>query len=256
MDRKCGKGDGDRYQGRIQSENLAGSAGDSGGWQQQITMQKRQGRKFISGHGAKGHAAHQIRIIGGQWKRTPLPVLDAQGLRPTPDRVRETLFNWLNHLLDGEWNEVACLDLFAGTGALGFEAASRGAARVLMIEENMPAVRQLEATRIKLKAEQIDIVHGNAFAIAQHMAARPDENARFHVIFLDPPYHQDWLSRMLPICEQLLVDGGFIYAESETSLDVDTPPQWLAAWNVVRADKAGMVFYHLLQRKSQRNFEA
>ncbi|WP_234814918.1 RsmD family RNA methyltransferase, partial [Noviherbaspirillum denitrificans] len=78
----------------------------------------------------------QVRIIGGQWKRTPLAVLDAEGLRPTPDRVRETVFNWINHLLDGGWEQVRCLDLFAGTGALGFEAASRGAVRVVMVEDN------------------------------------------------------------------------------------------------------------------------
>jgi 16S rRNA (guanine966-N2)-methyltransferase len=99
------------------------------------------------------HAAptHQVRIIGGQWKRTPLVVLDVQGLRPTPDRVRETVFNWLNHLLDGQWQRIACLDLFAGTGALGFEAASRGAARVTMVESNAAAVRQLEVTKEKLQ---------------------------------------------------------------------------------------------------------
>src|SRR3954447_25545124 len=99
---------------------------------------------------ARAGAPHQVRIIGGQWKRTPLAVLDAEGLRPTPDRVRETVFNWLNHLLDGQWTDIACLDLFAGTGALGFEAASRGAARVLMVEANSAAVRQLEATKAKL----------------------------------------------------------------------------------------------------------
>ena len=94
---------------------------------------------------------HTVRIIGGQWKRTPLPVLDAEGLRPTPDRVRETVFNWITHLIDGAWEQVACLDLFAGSGALGFEAASRGARRVVMVENSGPAVRQLEANRDKLK---------------------------------------------------------------------------------------------------------
>lgn len=194
---------------------------------------------------------HQVRIIGGQWKRTPLPVLDAEGLRPTPDRVRETLFNWLNHLLEGNWNDVACLDLFAGTGALGFEAASRGAARVVMVEQNMQAIRQLEATRTKLNAVQVDIVRGDALSTAQGMTAPVySENTRFDVIFLDPPYHQDWLAKMLPLCERLLSDGGLVYAESELPLDVGAPPDWLAAWKVVRADKAGMVFYHLLQRNS------
>jgi 16S rRNA (guanine966-N2)-methyltransferase len=214
-------------------------------------MQKKQSKKLPSNEAGRGRSAHQVRIIGGQWKRTPLPVLDAEGLRPTPDRVRETLFNWLNHLLGGNWNDVACLDLFAGTGALGFEAASRGAARVVMVEQNMQAIRQLEATRTKLNAAQVDIVRGDALSTAQGMATRAySENTRFDVIFLDPPYHQDWLAKMLPLCERLLSDDGLVYAESELPLDVETPPDWLAAWNVVRADKAGMVFYHLLQHNS------
>lgn len=193
----------------------------------------------------------QVRIIGGQWKRTPLPVLDALGLRPTPDRVRETVFNWLNHLLDGNWSGVRCLDLFAGTGALGFEAASRGAATVLMVENNMAAARQLEAIKAKLKAEQVSIRRGDALATAKELALRQkDGDSRFQVIFLDPPYHQEWLARMLPVCEQLLADGGLVYAESESALDSEAPPEWLAGWDVVRADKAGMVFYHVLQRNT------
>src|SRR5688572_8341477 len=98
-------------------------------------MQKKQAKKPV--HSMARRAAQQVRIIGGQWKRTPLAVVGAEGLRPTPDRVRETVFNWLNHLLDGQWDSVACLDLFAGTGALGFEAASRGAGKVVMVESNM-----------------------------------------------------------------------------------------------------------------------
>lgn len=209
-------------------------------------MQKRSAVKAVSPHANR--PPRQVRIIGGLWKRTPLVVLDAEGLRPTPDRVRETVFNWLNHLL-GSWNQVRCLDLFAGTGALGFEAASRGAASVLMVEENAAAVRQLEATKAKLNAEQVRIQRGDALKAAQSLAARGEGvESRFQVIFLDPPYHHDWLAGMLPLCAQLLADGGLVYAESELALDVDAPPDWLAGWSVVRADKAGMVFYHLLQR--------
>src|SRR5437764_6179211 len=106
-------------------------------------MRNRQGRKSVARPAAASSAVHhQVRIIGGRWKRTPLPVLDAEGLRPTPDRVRETVFNWLNHLLDGEWEKLNCLDLFAGTGVLGFEAASRGAARVTMVESNPIVVKE------------------------------------------------------------------------------------------------------------------
>ena len=209
-------------------------------------MQKRSAVKAASPHANR--PPRQVRIIGGLWKRTPLVVLDSEGLRPTPDRVRETVFNWLNHLL-GSWNQVRCLDLFAGTGALGFEAASRGAASVLMVEENAAAVRQLEATKAKLNAEQVRIQRGDALKAAQSLAARGEGvESRFQVIFLDPPYHHEWLAGMLPLCAQLLAGGGLVYAESELALDVDAPPDWLAGWSVVRADKAGMVFYHLLQR--------
>ena len=207
-------------------------------------------------HRSPRHApARQVRIIGGAWKRTPLPVLDAEGLRPTPDRVRETVFNWLNHLLDGTWTQARCLDLFAGTGALGFEAASRGAARVVLVEASMPAVRQLELTREKLHAAQVDVMRGDALSIAQRLAA-DRTRAGFDVIFVDPPYHQDWLAKILPLCERLLAAGGLVYAESETALDPADAPAWLEPWEVLRSDKAGMVHYHLLRCKNVPNFEA
>jgi len=196
----------------------------------------------------------QVRIIGGQWKRTPLPVLDAEGLRPTPDRVRETLFNWLTHLVDGNWAQVACLDLFAGSGALGFEAASRGAWRVTMVEQGAAAVRQLQANRDKLDAGVIEIVRGDALATVQAAARR--EPGAYGLVFVDPPYHQEWLDRILPACAQVLAPGGLLYAEAEFALDGETAPAWMADWEVVRADRAGMVFYHLLQRKSAAQIQA
>lgn len=197
--------------------------------------------------------ARQVRIIGGQWKRTPLPVLDAEGLRPTPDRVRETVFNWLNHLLDGQWSSLRCLDLFAGTGALGFEAASRGAASVIMVEQSGPAVRQLQANQAKLKADRIGVVRGEALSSAQAMQARGE---RFDLIFLDPPYHQDWLVKILPLCTPLLSPTGMVYAESEMPLDPATGAEWLQGWEVLRSDRAGMVWYHLLRRNSPAQNQA
>jgi 16S rRNA (guanine(966)-N(2))-methyltransferase RsmD len=199
-------------------------------------------------------SGHQVRIIGGQWKRTPLQVLDAEGLRPTPDRVRETVFNWLNHLLDGAWERVRCLDLFAGTGALGFEAASRGAESVLMVENSPPAARQLEATCERLKTDRVVVRRGDARSVAQQMAQAG--GARFQVIFLDPPYHQDWLPAVLPLCLPLLADGGVVYAETEAPIDANALPEWLAGWTMVRADKAGMVCYHLLQRNRNAEIKA
>lgn len=212
-------------------------------------MKKKQGRKPAPNQGGRPVSTHRIRIIGGQWKRTPLAVLDAEGLRPTPDRVRETVFNWLHHLLDGRWGHIACLDLFAGTGALGFEAASRGAARVVMCEISITACAQLEATKEKLHAAQVHIVRGDALATAHNLNVRiDDQQSRFNVIFLDPPYHHSWLAKLLPICEQLLTVDGLVYAESEQPLDGDAAPDWLGGWAVIRAGKAGIVFYNLLRR--------
>ena len=192
--------------------------------------------------------ANQVRIIGGQWKRTPLPVLAALGLRPTPDRVRETVFNWINHLRDGEWADAQVLDLFAGSGALGFEAASRGAQSVTMVDTTTPVVRQLEQIKDKLKAANVQVLRGDALAVAQNAAVR---GQRFDLIFLDPPYQQDFLSRSLPLCTRLLKEGGLVYAESGLPLEFpeNEAPEWMAPWEVIRADKAGMVYYHLLKRK-------
>lgn len=193
--------------------------------------------------------SNQVRIIGGQWKRTPLPVLTALGLRPTPDRVRETVFNWINHQMDADWAQADVLDLFAGSGALGFEAASRGAQSVTMVDSNVPVVRQLEQIKDKLKAGNVHVLRGDALAVAQNAIAR---GQRFDLVFLDPPYQQDFLSRSLPLCTRLLKEGGLVYAESGLPLEFadGEAPDWLAAWEVVRADKAGMVYFHLLKHKN------
>jgi 16S rRNA (guanine966-N2)-methyltransferase len=181
-------------------------------------------------------APHKVRIIGGQWKRTPLPVAEAPGLRPTPDRVRETVFNWLTHLL-GDFGERSFLDLFAGTGALGFEAASRGAGRVVLVEKNPLLAKELSATRLKLDAVRCEVLSADA----QSVLAGPAP--AFDVIFLDPPFGQDWLPRIWPGVAAKLKPGGLIYVESETRCEA--PPGWVS----IREDKAGAVAYHLLQAK-------
>ncbi|HWW68504.1 MAG TPA: 16S rRNA (guanine(966)-N(2))-methyltransferase RsmD [Duganella sp.] len=190
--------------------------------------------------------SNQVRIIGGAWKRTPLPVLSAQGLRPTPDRVRETVFNWINHQRDANWADAQVLDLFAGSGALGFEAASRGAKSVMMIDSNVPVVRQLDEIKAKLKADNVQIMRGDALAVAQSAAAR---GQKFDLIFLDPPYQQEFLERCLPQCTRILNEGGLVYAESGAALEFEpgAAPDWMTQWEVIRADKAGMVFFHLLK---------
>lgn len=186
---------------------------------------------------APRQAPAQVRIIGGRWKRTPLPVLDAEGLRPTPDRVRETLFNWLGQDLSG----LACLDLFAGSGALGFEAASRGAATVTMVEANPRVAKQLRDNQYRLGAEHINVIQGDAFAIAAEMPA-----AIFDVVFLDPPFAEDWIAPALAHAARLVRPAGAIYVESErplTGADAPVP----AALEIVRHARAGAVHFHLLR---------
>lgn len=212
-------------------------------------MQKKSAARVPGKRAATAGAVRQIRIIGGQWRRTPLTVLDAEGLRPTPDRVRETLFNWLTHLLDGQWGSIECLDLFAGSGALGFEAASRGAAWVTMVDAHTPALKQIEATRDKLAADRISVVRSDALTFMQKLAAN-DQGQRFDLIFIDPPYHQNWVERLLPLCSLLLRPGGLVYVEQEQALICETSPATLDNWHILRADRAGMVFYHLIASNS------
>lgn len=186
----------------------------------------------------------QVRIIGGDWKRTPLPVADIDGLRPTPDRVRETVFNWLEHLQQRRWNNRRCIDLCAGTGALGFEAASRGAAEVVMVESHPVALRNLQAIRDKLDAQQVTLRRGDALA---QLASLP---GKFDLIFVDPPYSLDLLPKLLPACQRLLAAGGLVYAESDRPFD-PAACAWLAGWHIVRNDKAGQVFFALLALDGQ-----
>jgi 16S rRNA (guanine966-N2)-methyltransferase len=193
------------------------------------------------GPASTGGKPRTIRIIGGQWKRTPLPVLDLDGLRPTPDRVRETLFNWLGQDLDG-WR---CLDLFAGSGALGFEAASRGAANVVMVERNARAAQQLRANRDKLEARNIEVVEADALRLAAGLA-----KGSFDVVFLDPPFGAaDTFLKALELAAPLAAPGGFLYVESGEPLD-PAAHEALAGWQVVRSGKAGAVHHHLLRREN------
>ncbi len=191
----------------------------------------------------KATLPRQVRIIAGQWKRTSLPVIEASGLRPTPDRVRETVFNWLEHLQQRDWAHRRCLDLFAGTGALGFEAASRGAANVVMVESNSAACQALHATREKLGAHQVDIHQGDA---ASRIAFLDGD---YDVVFLDPPYDLDLLPKVLPACQRLLAPGGLLYTESNQSFVQEPLPDWLSGWQVVRSDRAGAVHFALLSKE-------
>jgi 16S rRNA (guanine966-N2)-methyltransferase len=179
---------------------------------------------------------HQVRIIGGLWKRTPLPVVDRPGLRPTPDRVRETLFNWLGQDLTG-WR---CVDAFAGTGALGLEAASRGAADVLLVEADASLVDQLRGIVRKLDAARVRVQRGNALSVLAALSP-----ASTDLVFLDPPFDADLFDKALAAARPALSEDGFVYLEA--------PGEWsgeaLARHRLepVRHMKAGAVHGHLLR---------
>ena len=177
--------------------------------------------------------AHELRIVGGRFKRSKLPVADKPGLRPTPDRVRETLFNWLGQDLSG-WH---CLDAFAGSGALGFEAASRGAAEVLLLENDADLVRSLRASRQRLQAEALRVERADAIA---WMARAPA--GAFDLIFLDPPFDSDLAERSLPLALRLASANGLVYLECAQPLAAPPP-----GWSMHRHGRAASVHFHLLR---------
>ena len=184
-------------------------------------------------------APQKVRIIGGVWRRTPIPVADVPGLRPTPDRVRETLFNWLSHLRPDAAG-LRGLDLFAGTGALGFELASRGAAQVVLVEQQPPQLRQLQALKSRLAAAQVEVIAGEAMAMA---ASLP--RASFDLVFLDPPFGSGLLWPAAEASLPLLAAGGLLYAESDSL--ITAVAAGTHGFEVVRSARAGRVCFHLLQ---------
>ena len=186
---------------------------------------------------ARRSLPHQVRIIGGIWKRTKLEVADRPGLRPTPDRVRETLFNWLGHDLSG-WRVV---DAFAGTGALGLEAASRGAAEVLLVESEGALVDQLRAVVKKLAADNVRVQRGNALSVLAGLAP-----ASVDLVFLDPPFDADLFDKALAAACPALSAEGAIYLEAPSEWKGDAAARH--GLEVVRHLKAGMVHGHLLRR--------
>ncbi|MBS0435563.1 MAG: 16S rRNA (guanine(966)-N(2))-methyltransferase RsmD [Proteobacteria bacterium] len=178
----------------------------------------------------------EVRIIGGQWKRSKLPVADKPGLRPTPDRVRETLFNWLGGELDG-WR---VLDAFAGSGALGFEAASRGAAEVLLLERDRALAAGLNQSRERLKADTLRVQCADALAWMAACAPR-----RFELVFLDPPFDAGLFDKALAAAARVAVPDGFVYLEADREFTAaELAPLGLA---VHRHLRAGQVHAHLLR---------
>ena len=191
---------------------------------------------------SKSTKTNQVRINAGVWRSRLLKFPDCEGLRPTPERVRITVFNWLGQDLTGK----TCLDLFAGTGAFGFEALSRNAKNVTMIENARPAYNALLQNQdqlfnqTSLKADNCQILNQDALLFLANNAQK------FDVIFCDPPYNKSWLEKILPLLNQHISADGVLYVEAEFAIQSD------ATWHVKKQDKAGNVVYHLLELNKEK----
>jgi len=181
-------------------------------------------------------AANQVRIIGGCWRGRKLSFAPVAGVRPTPDRVRETLFNWLIPVI----RDARCLDLYAGSGALGIEAASRGASSVVLVDSDPQVVASLREQLLLLGAMQTGVVQ----ATVEGWLSAP--GSPFDIVFLDPPFRKD----LLPACIQALEHGGWlaenarVYIEAESDLELQIPGNW----ELTHSKRAGQVGYHLARR--------
>jgi 16S rRNA (guanine966-N2)-methyltransferase len=189
-------------------------------------------------HVSKSGKSNSVRIIGGDWRGRRLQVADVPGLRPTGDRSRETLFNWLQPWVPG----ADCVDLFAGTGALGFEAASRGAAAVLMIEKHPRAAEVLRQSIEQLQAEQVKLRAGGAMTLIEDL--KPDS---FDIAFVDPPFDSNLGGLVLERLDKMgcVRRGGFVYVESPASKMIPPPD----GWSVWREQQMGEVRMQLFRRK-------
>lgn len=183
--------------------------------------------------------SNRLRIIGGDWRSRVLDFPDAPGLRPTPDRVRETLFNWLQFDITG----ARCLDLFAGSGALGFEALSRGAGAVTAIEQDPAAAKALQVNAAKLNTGKLQVLQTNALHWLEHTLAEP-----FDIIFIDPPFSAGLHQRSLDLlaARQWLKPHGIIYLEAGEALDSFALPSGLELY---KAKRAGDVNFGLLSAR-------
>jgi len=179
----------------------------------------------------------RLRIIGGRWRGRRLEVPESEGLRPTPDRVRETLFNWLQPYIAG----AHCLDLFAGTGALCLEALSRGAARVVMVERAPAVAEQLRRHVDTLQAQNAEVVRADAVEFLQQAPQA------FDIVFLDPPFRSDLIMRCAELVEARgwIKPGGLIYIEAPSRVEALPIP---ASWELIRSKSAGQVGYHLARK--------
>lgn len=196
--------------------------------------------KFLEGRPRVTKKHNTVRINAGEWRSRVLKFPDIEGLRPTPDRVRQTVFNWLGQDLSGQH----CLDLFAGTGVMGFEALSRHAKSAVLVELAKPALTALAINKQMLQADHAHIVSQDAL---QFLARKPSQ--QYDIVFCDPPYHKGWLAQILPLLKPHLSANALVYIEAEFALDSDVNlvSHLTNDWVIEKQKKTGSVFYHLLR---------
>ena len=177
-----------------------------------------------------------VRIIGGKYRGKKITFPDKITLRPTPDRVRETVFNWLMH----DIHQAKCLDAFAGSGALGFEAFSRGASQVILLEQDLATYSHLKKIAITLSSENLEVIHANTL---DYLKTTPNQ---YDIIFLDPPYAAHLLPQCLDILakKSCLPAGGLIYVESDCAIELDE-----MIWETLKLKQAGNVIYGLFKKR-------
>jgi 16S rRNA (guanine966-N2)-methyltransferase len=203
----------------------------------ETTMSKHKKPYANSKHSASNAKRNTLRIVGGKWRGRQLQFPSELELRPTGDRIRETLFNWLAPQLPG----AHCLDLFSGSGALGFEAISRGGASATLVEQSETAYRALREHRATLdEQQQITLINTDALQWLQN-----EHNARFDIVFLDPPFQGDFLPRTLELltASPIVNSGALVYLECA----LDQPCHCPANWRTLRSKDAGHVRYSLLE---------
>ena len=215
----------------------------------QINRKTKSSAQKLAQVANQATAQGKLRIIGGTWRSRQLPVIDAEGLRPTTDRVRETLFNWLQTDVPGS----RCLDLFAGSGALGLEAASRGAAEVVMVEKSPAVYKNLQQNIEKLAASQVKLLKQDALDYLQQLTSATESGGalnfdgtlkfarslNFDIVFLDPPYQSALLQ---PVIALLALSAGTkIYLEARKGDDINVPD----SWHLLKDKTAGQIHYRL-----------
>lgn len=209
----------------------------------QINRKTKSSAQKLAQVANQATAQGKLRIIGGTWRSRQLPVIDAEGLRPTTDRVRETLFNWLQTDVPGS----RCLDLFAGSGALGLEAASRGAAEVVMVEKSPAVFKNLQQNIEKLEASQVKLLKQDALDYLQQLTSATESDGalkfarslNFDIVFLDPPYQSALLQ---PVIALLALSAGTkVYLEARKGDDINVPD----SWHLLKDKTAGQIHYRL-----------